>query len=147
MPYVQELLPYAKQELKTLSDNDPIAQAHELLRAPGAQMIVVCSEDMTAVGALTQSDILDGLLGRGDSPETRCSSQMSANFHACIATDSLESVWKTMSANNLDAMPVLDSEGRPIGLVAAKCVLVKLLSVARNEDRLMREYINGMGYH
>ncbi len=147
MPYVEELLPYAKQELKTLSDFDPIARAHELLRAPGAQMIVICSEDMTAVGVLTQSDILDGLFEQEDASDTRCSSQMGANFHACIETDSLESVWKTMSVNNLDAMPVLDSEGRPIGLVAAKCVLVKLLSVARNEDRLMREYINGMGYH
>ena len=147
MAIVNDLLHIAKQDLRIIEKNDKISKASDLLSTSRNRMIVVCDEDHKVAGVLTRGDILRGVYHENASSETHCNSLMCNDIHSCQATDNLNDVWSKMSSNNLNAMPVVDDEDNPLGVLSSKCVLVKLLAEARQQDELMRQYVDGMGYH
>lgn len=146
MATVNDLLHVAKKDLRVLNANGTVSEALKLLNTAQNRMIVVKSEDQKITGIVTKTDILQGINTQGAKPETQCHTLMHANIYSCQATDNLNEVWAVMSENNLNAMPVIDENQIPIGILSAKCVLVKLLSKCRQQDQLMHDYIQGMGY-
>ncbi len=146
MARVQDLLHIAEQDLRIIGKSDGISEASDLLSTSRNRMIVVCAEDSTVSGVVTRGDVLRGIHRENATPSTRCDAVMSKQVKACTAKDSLDDVWSKMSTHNLNAMPIVDDAGKPVGVLSSKCVLVKLLSEARQQDKLMREYIDGMGY-
>ncbi len=143
---VNDLLHIAKQDLRIVNGDDRLSKASDLLSTSRNRMIVVCSKNRKVVGVLTRGDILRGIYHENAGSDTQCNSLMCSDIHSCKATDDLNNVWSKMSINNLNAMPVVDEENNPLGVLSSKCVLVKLLAEARQQDQLMRDYIDGMGY-
>ena len=43
-------------------------------------------------------------------------------------------------------LPVMDGTGRPLGVLAARDVLVALLADREHEETLLMEYVTGTGY-
>ncbi len=146
MAHVQDILHIAKQDLRLIEENDEIRKASDLLSTSRNRMVVVCTKDKKVAGVLTRGDILRGVYQENAGPDTHCTALMCQTVESCQAQDDLNDVWSTMSSKNLNAMPVVDDEGTPLGVLSSKCVLVKLLSEARKQDELMRHYVEGMGY-
>ncbi len=146
MASVNDLLPIAAQDLRIIEKNEKIATASDLLSTSRNRMIVVCGADKKVAGVITRGDILRGVYHENTKPDTHCNSLMCVDVHSCRPTDDLNDVWSKMSSKNLNAMPIVNDEGSPLGVLSSKCVLVKLLAEAKQEDELMRHYIEGMGY-
>jgi len=147
MTTVKTLMPFANSELRVVQASNTLQVAADVLIGVSNRMAVVCNDNELALGVVTRTDILSGLLSNAKSPQEPCSTVMQSDIIFCGVNDALDDVWSTMSERNLNSMPVLDAAGKPVGIISSKCVLVKMLSVARKEDQLMHDYIAGMGYH
>ena len=147
MSIVRDLIHVAQQDLRIVGLTDSIAKAADLLCTSRNRLIVVSGGDEKIFGVLSRADILRGIREENCNFDTTCEVLATKNVIACRIKDTVENVWSKMSSHNLNAMPVIDEENKPLGVLSSKCVLVNLLSIARNEDTLMRDYINGMGYH
>jgi len=147
MPTVNDLMHVAAQDLRIVSKADSIAKASDLLCTSRNRLIVMCGDDEKVAGVLSRADILRGMHHENCGRDTACEVLASKEVICCRKDEDLDDVWAKMSMHNLNAMPVIDGETKPKGVLSSKCVLVRLLSEARNQDQLMRDYINGMGYH
>ncbi len=147
MTTVKDLIHVAQQDLRVVRATDSIARASDLLCTSRNRLIVVSDDNDKMTGVVCKGDILRGIHLKTCNFDTACESVSVKDVMACRVTDKLDDIWSQMSAKNLNAMPVVDDTNKPIGVLSSKCVLVKLLAVARDEDALMRDYISGMGYH
>lgn len=147
MASVKDLLSVAKQDLRTIKMTGTISEASKVLATSRNRMIVVSKDGEEMAGVLTRADILQAIYSKMADSDTNCGAVMVTSVHSCEANDVLDDVWAVMSKHNLNAMPVIDHNNVPIGVLSSKCVLVKLLSEARKQDQLMQDYIHGMGYH
>jgi predicted transcriptional regulator len=60
--------------------------------------------------------------------------------------ESLQDVWAAMKARALRHVPVVDEDGKPIGILHARDVLQSLLGEVKNEETLLRDYVMNVGY-
>jgi|GEM_PF-1831434 len=147
MATVKNLLPIAAQDLRIVKEDDPISKATDLLTTARNRMLVVDNENEELIGVITRADILRAVHCDGAGPEAACGHYMSSSVKHCQVEDRLIDVWSQMSAQNLNAMPITDGRNNALGVLSSKCVLVKMLAEAHQQDQLMRDYVNGMGYH
>jgi CBS domain-containing protein len=87
-------------------------QAAGLLSRPGIGLAVVCHADGAAAGVLSKSDPIRHLADRCLA-ETTVSTLMSPSIVACGPDDDVHSVWQTMTAQNLQNVPVLGTRSKP----------------------------------
>jgi CBS domain-containing protein len=71
---------------------------------------------------------------------------MTTAVTSCIASDPLKDVADRMKRHHLKNIPVIDSEGRPIGMLTARSVLRVLLGDAEYEEAQLVNYVKGIGY-
>ncbi|MBV9197257.1 MAG: magnesium transporter [Solirubrobacterales bacterium] len=144
---ILNLLPAAKQrKIKTLLGHNPetaggmmnpdfvsagvhatVAQALAGVRASElgtqpASVVCVIAEDGTLAGALALADLV-----RADPREAVCNLVDGSPIPTVAAEADLPEVARLMTDYNLIAMPVLDADGRPAGIIAVDDVLERLL--------------------
>jgi CBS domain-containing protein len=71
---------------------------------------------------------------------------MTQPIRSCAADQTLQSIWEAMGAGCVRCIPVLDKEGRPLGVVHARDVARALLDEVTHEEVLLRDYVLGIGY-
>jgi predicted transcriptional regulator len=64
----------------------------------------------------------------------------------CRSHEILLDVWSLMRQRGLQRVPMLDEARRPLGIIYAREALQALLSEAKNEEELLRDYVFGIGY-
>ncbi len=146
MAFIRQLATTAKSRLVKISPDAPLLNAAALFKH-GAEMIVVCRADRKLVGLLTKSDVLRvfvslGMLDRS----TTVSTAMQTNIVSCRLTDTLETVWQTLRKHDFRHLPVLDKEGRAVGVLNARDILAGILSETENEEEIFKQYVTGFGY-
>ncbi len=146
MAFVRHISAAAKSRLVKVSPDAPLLNAATLFKN-GAEMIVVCRADRKLVGILTKSDLLRVFVDYGslDRAVPVCTA-MQANVVSCTLADSLETVWLILSTRGFRHLPVLDTEGRALGVLNARDILSGLLSESENEEELLKQYVTGIGY-
>lgn len=77
---------------------------------------------------------------------TGCSCTESAEVESCTPSESLDDIWTRMKRTGFMHLPVMDGTGRPLGVLAARDVLVALLADRDQEETLLMEYVSGIGY-
>lgn len=147
MATINDLIHIAEQDLRTMGKSQSIAFASDLLCTSRNRLIVVCDGDEKVFGVLSRADILRGVHQEKCSFDTACEGLATQNVISCKVDDKLDDVWARMSESNLNAIPIVSDDNKPLGVISSKCVLVRLLATSRNEESLMRDYISGMGYH
>src|SRR5262249_30335179 len=74
-----------------------------------------------AVGLLTAGDLLIRVVAAGLDPvATPVSQVMSSSLFTCTEQETAESVARRMSEHRIEQMPVLDAEGRVIGVITRR---------------------------
>lgn len=144
--FVKDILPGALERLAVIESEAPVREAAALMSKPHTDLIVVCDHgDM--VGVLTKTDIV-GQIGRctGSSCIARVDSIMTRDVTYCRTHEKLLDVWSAMRERGLQRVPIVDEVRRPLGIIYAREALQALLSESENEDKLLREYISGVGY-
>ena len=64
----------------------------------------------------------------------------------CRPGDRLQQAWDLMKEKGFLHIPVVDSEGRPLGVLYARDALQALLGEVEHEGDLLRDYVMGIGY-
>lgn len=100
----------------TLAPSDSLFRALEALERSGKEISFVCDADRRLLGTLTDGDARRALLGGATLSETLVDEVMSRTFTFVRAEAPRAEVLDMMRAQRIGQVPVLDREGRLIGL-------------------------------
>lgn len=51
-----------------------------------------------------------------------------------------------MKERSLQRIPILDQDGKPVGIIYARHTLQNLLGEVENDEALLRDYVMNVGY-
>ena len=144
---VDNLLAKVRDRLILIGDDRQLTEAASLLSDTTRHMVVVCDRSGAMVGVITRTDIVRQIRHcQGCACTTACTAVMTRNVVSCEPKDWLHEVWSTMKERGLHSVPVVDAEGKPIGLLFARDALEMLLSEVEYEEDLLRDYVMCVGY-
>lgn len=145
---VEAVLPAARNRLVRISEASQLIQAATLFGRNRADLIVVCNEDDKMVGVVSKTDIVSRIgQCQGHACTTMVASVMTRDVVCCRPGDRLQLAWDLMKEKGFLHIPVVDSEGRPLGTLYARDALQALLGEVEYEGDLLRDYVMGIGYH
>ncbi len=148
MMFVEGAMPQACERLVTLADDAALIEAAKLLGNSGTDLVLVCDGDGLLVGVITKTDVVAQIGGcQGNSCKMALRTVMSRDVLSCSPGDRMDAVWAGMSARGLKNLPVLDAHSRPIGVLNARDALKALMQEVEYEESLLRDYVEGVGYH
>ena len=99
--------------------NDDLATAARLMWEHDCGCVPVLDDQALVVGMLTDRDICVAVFFRGvPISEIRVSEVMSRQLFTCSSDDDLASAEKIMSDKKVRRLPVLNKEGRMVGLIS-----------------------------
>lgn len=131
----------------TAGEGAPLVEAARQLRGPDARLVVVCAGDGRMRGVIGKTDIVDRISNCvGASCTMSVVSVMTEDVACCRPETPLREVWTMMTSRGLKHVPVLDAEGRPQAIIAARQVMQALLTEVEYEEELLREYVMCVGY-
>jgi CBS domain-containing protein len=144
---VQHILEAARKRLAVLGTDASVCDAAVILADPATPLVVVCDREGVAVGVISRTDVLKAIARDTiDVFDTTAGVVMSKAIVSCHADEALQRVWETLNARSLRSAPVLDSDGRPQGVVHARDLACALLDEVTQEEVLLRDYVLGVGY-
>jgi len=145
--FVSKLLSQAHAKLVMIMGETPILQAATLLRG-GADLVMVCDSAGALAGVITRTDIIRQMGGCGGGACTAtASSVMTRNLVVCRPDELLHDVWLRMKERGLKSIPVATPDLRPQGVLNVRDVLKVLLAESENEEAMLREYFECIGYN
>ena len=143
---VERLLPVARKRLVSMADDAPLLNAARLLRA-GIDLVAACNSEGMLTGVVTKTDIVRQVSDcEGGGCLTAASFVMTRNVVSCYLASNVQDVWAMMKERGLKNVPIIDNEGRPIGVLNARDILQLLLHDVQDEELLLRDYVMGVGY-
>jgi len=101
---------------------DNIQIAAQTMADTGSDAVLVGSSERL-IGVLTARDVLIRVTARGLDPAmTPVREIMTPAAEACSEQEMVEAVALRMAERRVDAMPVIDAAGRPVGVVTLRTV-------------------------
>ncbi len=111
----------------TLHRDEPVLKAVKLMKEKNIGSIVVVDEDMRIVGIFTERDLVR-LVAEGKDLNIPLKDAMSKNLIVARENDSIISVASKMLEHWIRHMPVVNDNGKVIGIVSIRDVLRHILS-------------------
>jgi len=108
-------------ERPTLEPSDTVASAAERMRQASHGSVFVCQDDLL-VGIFTERDLLRCIGGSQDL-SMPLADVMSADPQTLTTGDSLLDAVRLMDEGGYRRLPIVDSEGTPVGIVDVKTVV------------------------
>ena len=144
---VEQMFPKARERLATISAAASVTDAAEVTSRLHADLVVVCNEAGRMVGVITKTDIV-AQIGRcgADGCSARVDTIMTREVFSSRANELLQDVWTAIKARDLQRIPVLGEDGKPIGILYSRDVLQGLLGEVEDEKALLRDYVMNVGY-
>lgn len=128
-----------KKNVETCFPEDSLALAAHKMWTRDIGCLPVVSLDSRVVGMITDRDICMSALIEGQPiNHISVSTAMSREVHSCTLTESLVETEKMMRANQVRRLPVLDPEGKLIGIIS----LSDLIREAEHEAGLEEHEIS-----
>jgi len=147
MILVKHVLEPARKRLAVLSRQASIFDAAKILANRDTPLIVVCDGDGIAIGVISPSHIVNTLATAGaDALGFNAGAMMTKPALSCHIDEALEQVWTVMTARTLPCAPILDDDGRAQGVLFARDVALALLDELNYDEKLLRDYVMGVGY-
>ena len=108
------------RDVTLVPPEDTVQSAARAIADIDSRVILVGVEDRV-VGVLTIRDILIRLVVAGlDPTATTVSQVMSSSLFTCTEEDTAESVAERMAEHRIEQMPVLDADGRLVGMITRR---------------------------
>jgi CBS domain-containing protein len=120
----------APSEPIQLGDQATVSEAIDRMVAHHRAAVVVVDGDGRLIGIFTERDVLIRVLGEGRDPATtRLSSVMTQRPEALSAQDRVCFAVNRMSTAGFRTLPLVDAEGRPIGIITINDVVKWLAEI------------------
>jgi CBS domain-containing protein len=142
---VENLSSVTSNRLMTIAVHAPVATAARALLDQNIGLLIVCGPGGEVVGVLSRLDLVRYLAGN-----VRCGTLaelMSTNVVSCRPQDHLYDAWRSMVANRLQNLPVIDIQSRPVGVLDLRDALKALFEEEQYQQQLLENYVAGVGYH
>jgi CBS domain-containing protein len=108
----------------------------------GSLPVVDSRDSMKLTGMVTDRDLALRVLGRGQGPDTPVREAMTRNVSSVKQDDDLDAVEHVMSGQQVRRVPVVDDQGRVLGIVAQADLARELESVGRKDFTRVVEKIS-----
>lgn len=99
----------------------------------GSLPVVENRDSMKLIGMVTDRDLALRILGRGQDPNTPIREAMTRNVSSVKADEDLDAVERVMSGQQVRRVPVVDNQGRVIGIIAQADLARELRSVGTKD--------------
>ena len=141
------LLEKASNRLVTVDRTARLVDAAQAFDRPETLLVIVCDEVGVMRGLVSRTDIVARISHcTGCSCTESVEAAMTAEVVSCAPSESLDDIWTRMKRTGFMHLPVIDGAGRPLGVIAARDVLVTLLADREHEEGLLMDYVRGIGY-
>lgn len=125
-----------EQSWPELAPNATVAAAQDAMAREGVDCVLVV-EAGKLVGVFTSRDFLNRVAAEGRLPsETLISDVMTAEPEALHRLDNITYAINRMATRNIRNLPVLDEDGRPVGLLRVWDVIAHLADVFDEIDQI-----------
>jgi CBS domain-containing protein len=125
----------------TISPEASIAEAAKLLATHRIGAVIATEADGSIAGILSERDIVRGLAAQEDvCNRARVCDLMTSVVLTCHEDDTVDSLMQTMTGKRIRHLPVVDSDGRLMGIVTIGDVVKSRLDVADMEVDNLRHY-------
>jgi CBS domain-containing protein len=111
--------------LYTLAPSHKVKDAAKIIADKNVGSVLVVKEGKL-VGIFTERDLAK-LVAKGVSLDTPLSEVMTKNVHTVHADDPLVKAVYFMVEYNIRHVPVVDAEGKPIGIISARDILRNII--------------------
>lgn len=142
---IETLRPMTSARLATVTASATLLTAARVLSRPQVGFVIVCDESGRAAGVLSKSDVIRHLTNAGMT-EASATNVMSRSIVSCRPQDDLYATWQKMAARSLQNMPVLGTDLMPLGVLDIRDALRALFMNEEYQERLLQNYIDGVGY-
>jgi len=140
---VMQILKDKGADVVTMSADETIAQAAQLLRERRIGAIVVVGTRGELQGILSERDVVRCLAQRGaDALDERVGAVMTSPVITCEGETSLEDLMRLMTNRRIRHLPVVRN-GRLGGIISIGDVVRFRLMELESETETLREYIGG----
>jgi CBS domain-containing protein len=139
---IREVLEYKGNSVVTVEPDKTVHEAMRILVEHNIGAVVV-TQDTSAVGILTERDVLR--LGATDLESLatmRVGDAMTKNLVVGVAEDLVDYAASVMTANRIRHLPIVEGE-RLIGVLSIGDVVNALKQQKEVENRYLRDYIQG----
>ncbi|WP_193369547.1 CBS domain-containing protein [Pelagibius marinus] len=146
---IKDLLQKQRGTEATIGAQAKVAEAAALLAAQHIDVVVVCDSEHRVLGVVTESDILGDIVnckGGAYLCNAPVSKIMVQEVASCSRKDDLDDVRAMMIERGLRRVPVVDGDGRLIGLVSLRELLLHQYQAAEIEEGDLEHYFFGVGY-
>lgn len=138
---VETILHVKGTEVFAVLDTNTVADAVELLHAKNIGAVVVKSENGSAVGILSERDVVRNLKTSGanllNASVRAC---MTPLLHTCSPHDSVDHLMAMMTEKRVRHIPVIDN-GEMIGLVSIGDIVKRKIEETEQEAAALKQYI------
>jgi len=131
--------------LRTLGSGATVRAAAMALSSHDAGLVVVCGSEGEAVGVVSKSDLVRHV-ARAGSAGAAAERLMTRSFVSCLPEEDVRAVWQRMTIRGLQNVPVLDVDGRALGVLDIRDAMRLILETEELEERALANYIAGVGY-
>lgn len=142
---VGDVYPAIRERLAIRSMSAPVRQAAADFATSRTGLIVVCGRRGRALGVVSESDVIVHFARRGDADEV-LASIMTRSVVSCSPYDDLHQTWARMVAQGFQALAVLSSDFRPLGVLDIRDALLAILQDGEAREGMLVDYIAGNGY-
>ena len=149
MILVKHILEPARKRLAVVSHEASLFDTVQILANQDTHtpLVVVCDSDGIAVGVIAPIHIVHALATAGvDALGFNAGAIMTKPALTCHIDEALEQVWAVMNSRTLPCAPILDDDGRPQGVLFARDVAIALIDEVNYDEKLLRDYVMGVGY-
>ncbi|HDZ72324.1 MAG TPA: CBS domain-containing protein [Aurantimonas coralicida] len=143
---IQKFLPTASKRMLCIEMTATLLEAARLLD-DGSDMLLVSDVEGRMAGILTKTDVVRQT-GRcaGASCTAPVVEAMTRDVITAEPEGQLHDAWEVMKTSGFKNVPILDSDGKPLGVLNARDVLQMLLQEIQQEENLLRDYVMNIGY-
>lgn len=140
---VKEILKKKESKVITITADQTLLQASELLAEHNIGAVVVVNSDENPIGILSERDIVRNLFKhRADVLERTVGDAMTSDVIIGFLDDDLSYVSSTMTEKRIRHLPIMDDK-KLVGMVSIGDVVKTQLEHVSNEAHMLQQYISG----
>ncbi len=139
---LSRLAPAISARLATIRTDESILAAALHLSRPDVGLIIVCDDSGKALGVLGRSDLLRHMAST-EAAKTAAANLMVREIVSATLDDDLRSTWRMMAARQLQRLPVLTPDSRPVGILDIRDAMKALLEQEELQEQELTGYIAG----
>lgn len=121
--------------------NDGISRVAQIMKQQdvGSVPVVESNESLRLVGIVTDRDIVVKVLAEGRGADGAVRDAMTSNPASCRETEDVDRAVKLMADRQVRRMPIVDGEGRLVGIIAQADVATRV-----NRDQKTGELVEAI---